>query len=94
MSTDSTSLTTSLLEFLARLEQQKIHFNLKHIRPESIMVSIDVPGEKWDVEFMEDGQIEVERFISNGQITGEGSLDTLFSVHGSAPTTPQQTIDN
>jgi hypothetical protein len=85
MSTDSTSLTTALLEFLERLDRQHISYHLQHTRPDSIMVSIAVPGERWEVEFLEDGQIEVERFVSDGQITGAETLDSLFNIHGSAP---------
>jgi hypothetical protein len=35
------------------------------------MVLVTVPGERWEVEFFADGSIEVERFISNGEICGE-----------------------
>lgn len=86
MSADSTSLTTSLLEFLERLEQERIGYHLQHTRPESIMVSIAVPGERWEVEFLEDGHVEIEKFIGDGQISGEALLDTLFAAHGSTAT--------
>jgi hypothetical protein len=32
------------------------------------MVEIAVPGQRWEVEFMDDGSIEIEKFISSGQI--------------------------
>jgi hypothetical protein len=32
------------------------------------MVEIAVPGKRWEVEFMDDGTIEIEKFISTGQI--------------------------
>lgn len=43
------------------------------------MVSINVPGERWEVEFLEDGDIEVERFCSHGEIGDERLLAELFS---------------
>ena len=71
-----------LLEFLDRLETAKIHYRLEHVR-ESIMVMADVPGERWEIEFFEDGHVEVERFRSLGGISrDEGLLDLLISEHG------------
>ena len=67
-----------LLEFLRKLEENKIYYKLNKIR-ESILVEIAVPSERWEVEFFENGEIQVERFISNGEITGEDSLDLLFN---------------
>lgn len=52
-----------LLEFLDRLEDAKIDYRLAHIR-DSIMVEMVVPGERWKVEFFENGQIAIERFVS------------------------------
>lgn len=52
-----------LLEFLDRLEDAKIAYRLTHIR-DSIMVEMVVPGERWEVEFFENGQIAIERFVS------------------------------
>jgi hypothetical protein len=54
-----------LLAFLDRLEQVKIHYRLAHVR-DSIMVEIAVPGERWEVEFFDSGEIEIERFVSTG----------------------------
>jgi hypothetical protein len=43
------------------------------------MVSVALPGERWEVEFLNDGSVEIERFISQGEISGEESLNELFS---------------
>jgi hypothetical protein len=42
------------------------------------MVLVTVPGERWEVEFLVDGSVEVERFISDGEIYGEDTLGELF----------------
>ena len=68
-----------LLAFLTRLDERKIHFGLKHIRSESVLVDIAVPGQRWEVEFMQDGSVEIERFISDGSIEGRERLDDLFA---------------
>ena len=66
-----------LLSFLDRLEENKIYYRLNKVR-DAIMVEVAVPGERWEVEFFEDGRIEVERFISEGEILDEKALDDLF----------------
>jgi hypothetical protein len=68
----------NLLSFLVRLKEVKIHYSLKHIRDEAIMVFISVPGEHWEVEFFEDGSIEIEVFKSDGEIYDEKKLVELF----------------
>jgi hypothetical protein len=65
------------IEFLNELEERKIYYRLNKVR-DAIMVEITVPGEKWEVEFMEDGTIEVEIFRSDGEIKDEKALEILF----------------
>ena len=68
-----------LVSFLQNLEQQKIVYTLAHNRDEAIMVIVAVPGERWEIEFLSDGSVEVEKFISNGEIVGEESLNELLA---------------
>ena len=35
---------------------------------DSILIEIAVPGQRWEVEFMANGKIEIEKFISGGVI--------------------------
>jgi len=42
------------------------------------MVEVTVPGERWEIEFREDGEIGVEVFASKGRIQGAESLEELF----------------
>jgi len=67
------------LGFLQNLDQQEISYSLAHHRDEAIMVSVALPGERWEVEFLNDGSVEIERFISQGEISGEEALNELFS---------------
>ncbi len=67
-----------LNEFLNRLDENKIYYRLNKIRPESIMIEVSVPGQRWEIEFMEDGTIEVEKFISDGSYYDKQELETLF----------------
>lgn len=74
-----TNLFDKLTSFLQNLEQQKIVYTLAHHRDEAIMVSVAVPGERWEIEFLNDGSIEIEKFISNGEIVGEEALKDLVA---------------
>lgn len=67
-----------LNSFLNRLDVCKIYYKIIKIRIESIMVEVVVPGQRWEVEFMEDGTIEIEKFISDGTIHDKSELDVLF----------------
>jgi hypothetical protein len=68
-----------LTEFLSDLEAKGISYTLAHNRDEAIIVIAAAPGERWEVEFLEDGTLEVERFVSNGQVSGEDALIELFA---------------
>lgn len=64
----TTMVETSLgkvLAFLETIERAKIHYRLAHVR-DSLMVEMDIPGERWEVEFFDNGEIEIERFVSTG----------------------------
>lgn len=66
-----------LIDFLNKLEDLKIYYRLNKVR-DAIMVEIAVPGERWEVEFMEDDTIQVERYKSDGIIKNESELEVLF----------------
>ncbi len=70
-----------LLAFLNKLEEGRIHYTLLHSRDDAVMVSVAVPGERWEIEFLLDGSVEVERFTSDGEIYGEHSLKQLLVKH-------------
>jgi hypothetical protein len=50
-----------LLTFLDQLKEINIHYDLKHDR-DSIMVQAYLPIGMWEIEFFEDGHVEVELF--------------------------------
>jgi hypothetical protein len=70
-----------LTAFLKQLEHGHIHYTLASHRDDAIMVCVTVPGERWEIEFLGDGSVEVERFISNGEISGEEALADLLTQY-------------
>jgi hypothetical protein len=73
-----TNVFNKLLTFLNHLDQQKINYQIAHHRDEAVMITVAIVGERWEIEFLDNGDIEVEKFISNGEIQGEQALKELF----------------
>lgn len=67
----------SLIDFLNKLEDRKIYYRLNKVR-DSILVEVSVPGQRWEIEFMQDGTIQIEKFVSNGNIESQSELEVLF----------------
>lgn len=77
----SSNMFEELTVFLSDLEQRGISYSLAHYRDDAIMVIAAAPGERWEIEFLCDGSVEIERFISNGQIHGQEVLQDLFAKY-------------
>ncbi|MGH9834312.1 MAG: hypothetical protein ACREBD_13275 [Blastocatellia bacterium] len=73
------SVFDQLMVFLSDLDQARISYTLAHHRDEALMVIVAAPGERWEIEFLADGTIEVERFTSNGEIYGAEALSELLA---------------
>jgi hypothetical protein len=67
-----------LTGFLEKLTVAKIHYVLSHNREDGISVEVAVPGQRWEVDFLNDDSIEVEIFKSDGVIFGKEKLAELF----------------
>ncbi|MEX2327496.1 MAG: hypothetical protein WD558_07175 [Pseudomonadales bacterium] len=72
-----TELST-LTDLLDRLDEEEIRYTLSSIREGAVLVSAAVEGERWEIEFMNDGDVEVEIFRSNGDLYGSDAIEDLF----------------
>lgn len=70
-----------LTEFLKRLDEQRLTYHLMHTRPESVMVLAWAPGTWWEIEFFENGEVEIEVFTSDGVIDDESELRRFWELH-------------
>ena len=71
-----------LLYYLNRLDAASVHYTLAHTRPDSIMIDVSAPGWRWEIEFMADGSVDVERYRSvAGVENGPSLLDQLLRDH-------------
>jgi hypothetical protein len=64
----------SVLQYLDKLH---LHYVLEMHRPEAIMATVAVPGERWELEVTSDGQLEIEVFRSDGVIHDRSKLEDL-----------------
>jgi hypothetical protein len=71
---------TRLLALLERLDGAKIPYTLSHSRTDAVMVCAFAPGEYWEIEYMEDGGVDIERYRSDGKIHDESALGELFQL--------------
>ncbi len=69
---------SELTNLLDRLDAAEIQYTLASVSEGAVVVGIDVPGEHWIVEFMDDGDIEVEIFKGDGQVFDYGIIEDLF----------------
>jgi len=69
---------SELTDLLDRLDAAEIPYTLASVSEGSIVVGIDVTGEHWKVEFMDDGDIEVEIFKGDGQVFDFSVVEELF----------------
>ncbi len=69
---------TALLAFIKRLTAAGLDYRLSNARSDAVMVEVAVPGERWEVEFFEDGHVESERFVSDGTILDAGAIERLL----------------
>ena len=42
------------------------------------MLQVAVPGERWEIELMKSGELEIEKFKTDGTIHDESALTELF----------------
>jgi hypothetical protein len=63
-----------LYNLLSELEAARIHFKIARYRPDSVLLSLTLVGERVEVDVFEDGHMEVSRFSGNEDIIGGEEL--------------------
>ncbi|HWB04578.1 MAG TPA: hypothetical protein VG796_16235 [Verrucomicrobiales bacterium] len=52
-----------LYQLLQKLEDAKIHFTLRRCRPDTVLVTLTLVGERVEIDVFEDGHMEVSHFV-------------------------------
>jgi hypothetical protein len=63
--------------FIRELDASGTHYALTCAREGAVMVQVALPGERWEVEFFDGREPEVEVFRSDGKIFGADKLIEL-----------------
>ncbi len=71
----------TIYEFLRLLDEGSIYYTLAAHTLESIMVIVTVPGERWEIDFGEDGEVNYEVFVSRNGVES-ADLSELFRRFG------------
>lgn len=66
------------MRIVRALEAAQIHYVVTQTRSDGVSVHATLPGERWEIDILEDGDIDFERFVSNGTIAGESELKTAI----------------
>ena len=69
--------TPEIFEFIRELDGSRTHYVLTSGREGAVMVQVTLPGERWEIEFFDDRQPEIEVFLSNGSMFGPEKLADL-----------------
>ncbi|WP_155265031.1 hypothetical protein [Sphingomonas segetis] len=67
----------SLHEFIRELESTRTYFSLTSVREGAVMIEVALVDERWEIEFFEDRERQLEIYRSDGTIFGPEKLAEL-----------------
>jgi hypothetical protein len=67
----------TLHDFLRELDESQTYYRLTSVRDGAVMVEVALPDERWEIEFFDDRDPEIEIYRSDGRIFGPQKLDEL-----------------
>lgn len=67
-------MSHALYELLNELESARTHFTLGRHRPDTVLVTLTLVGERVEIDVFEDGHMEVSRFRGGEDIVGSSEL--------------------
>ena len=63
-----------LFSLMSELEAAKIHFTLARHRPNTVLVTLTLVGERVEIDVFDDGHMEVSHFKGHEDIVGGSEL--------------------
>jgi hypothetical protein len=67
-------VTHPLYELLNRLDEAHIYYDVSRHRPETVMVTLTLVGERVEIDVFDDGHMEVSRFPGSEDVVGGEDL--------------------
>ena len=47
---------------------------MSYHRHDAVSILATVPGERWEIDVLDDGDVDFERFVTTGGVTGEAEM--------------------
>jgi hypothetical protein len=69
--------TLTVQQVIRELDANRMHYALTSVREGAVMLIVTLPGERWEIEFFDDRDPEVEVFRSDGSVFGIEKLAEL-----------------
>ena len=63
-----------LMRIIRDLEAAKIYFRVDYHSDGKVTIAAVVPGERWEIDVLEDGEVDFERFVTTGGVVGEDEM--------------------
>jgi len=68
-----------LYRLLKLLDEEHLHYRLERHRPDTVMATVTLVGERLEIEVFEDGHIELSRFKGDESVeSGAEEIDRLY----------------
>jgi hypothetical protein len=74
-----------LLDIVARLKTARIACQVAQYRDDALSVEVAVPGQRWEIDVLCDGTVDVEVFRSDGTIEDELAIERLIREFSDRP---------
>ena len=71
-----------LHEFIRELEATRTYFSLTSVREGAVMVEVALVDERWEIEFFDDRDPQIEIYRSDGTVFGPEKLNELHERIG------------
>ena len=84
MSRKQTEQVRRFQTVILNLRAAQIHFTLSTHREDALSILATVPGERWEIDVLDDGEVDFERFVSDGEIGDAAALDELIPRYAEA----------
>ena len=64
----------TLQSLFRSLEAAAIHYTVSRDRDDAVSIHAVVPGERWEIDILDDGTVDFERFVSDGEMLDDRAL--------------------
>jgi hypothetical protein len=68
-----------LMSIIRALVEAQIHYVVAHYRYDAVSIQATVPGERWEIDVLEDGEVDFERLVRAGGVTSETEMNQFIA---------------